>query len=106
MSSAPSRPGPAVSVPKDAVIVELRPDVLTFETRDCLLPGTIVTMRLLMEGNALPMQLPTAECLVVDKDRRGFLYHARIPLSGLPGPDQDLIRLFIAKGRGAPQLVP
>jgi hypothetical protein len=93
-----------VSLPKDAVLVELRPELLTFETRQVLLPATVVSMRLLMEGHAMPLQLPVVECLVVEKDRVGYIYQLRFSLESLPGPDRDLIRLFIAKGRGSPEL--
>jgi hypothetical protein len=50
------------------------------------------------------VELPTADCLVVDKDRLGYIYRSRVPLDGLAEGDRDLIRLFIAKGRGAPEL--
>jgi len=96
--------GPVVPLPKDAILVELRPEAVTFETRKCLLPGTLVSMSLVMEGQALPVELPTADCLVVDKDRLGYIYRSRVPLDGLAEGDRDLIRLFIAKGRGAPEL--
>jgi hypothetical protein len=98
------RRGPAVPLPKDAILVELRADVLTFETRDCQLPGTVVSFSLVMEGQALPLQLLVLECLVTDKDRLGYIYQSRFSLGGLPEADRHLIGLFIAKGRGAPKL--
>ena len=33
----------AVPLPRDASLVELRPDRLTFQTRECVLPGTPVS---------------------------------------------------------------
>jgi len=95
-----------VPLPKDALFVELQPELLTFETRECLLPGTQVAFSLVLEGNALPLQAPVSECLVVDKDKTGFLYQPRVSLSGLPGPDRQLIALYILKGRGGVGLIP
>ena len=93
--------GLAVSLPKDSLFVELHPDVLTFETRECLLPGTQVSFSLVMEGQPLPLQAPVAECLVVDKDKAGFLYQARVSLASVSASDRQLIALFIQKGRGS-----
>ena len=90
-----------VGLPKDSLFVELHPDVLTFETRECLLPGTRVAFSLVMEGQPLPLQAPVAECLVVDKDKAGFLYQARVSLAAVSAPDRQLIALFIQKGRGS-----
>jgi hypothetical protein len=98
--------GVAVALPKDSLFVELQPDLLTFETRDCLLPGTQVAFSLVLEGHSLPLQAPVAECLVVDKDKAGFLYQPRVSLAGLPGSDRQLIALFILKGRGSVGLIP
>jgi hypothetical protein len=98
--------GLTVSLPKDSLFVELQPEILTFETRECLLPGTQVSFSLVMEGHSLPLRAPVAECLVVDKDKAGFLYHARVSLAGLPGSDRQLIALFILKGRGSVGLRP
>jgi hypothetical protein len=92
--------GVTVSLPKDSLFVELQPEILTFETRECLLPGTQVAFSLILEGHALPLQAPVAECLVVDKDKAGFLYNARVSLASLRGADRQLIALFILKGRG------
>jgi hypothetical protein len=95
-----------VPLPKDAILVELRPDLLVFETRECLLQGTQVSFDLVMEGRSLPLEATLAECLVVAKDRRGYLFRSRVPLSQLTAGDQNIIALFIAKGRGAPRLLP
>jgi len=95
-----------VPLPKDSLFVELQPETLTFETRDCLLPGTLVAFSLVLEGHSLPLQAPVAECLVVDKDKAGFLYQARVSLAALPGSDRQLIALFILKGRGSVGLIP
>jgi hypothetical protein len=92
--------GVSVALPKDSLFVELQPEILTFETRECLLPGTQVAFGLVLEGHSLPLQAPVAECLVVDKDKAGFLYNARVSLAGLRGADRQLIALFILKGRG------
>ena len=98
--------GVTVSLPKDSLFVELQPEVLTFETRECLLPGTQVAFSLVMEGQPLPLQAAVAECLVVDKDKNGFLYQARVSLASVPAPDRQLIALFILKGRGSVGLRP
>lgn len=95
---------PPVALPKDAILVELRADRLTFETRECFLPGTPVSFNLLMEGRSLPLQLPTTECLVDDKDRLGYIYHSRVSLADLPEADRQIVALFITKGRGSPRL--
>jgi hypothetical protein len=94
----------AVPLPKDAAIVELRPESLTFQTRDCVLPGTTVAFGLVMEGRSLPLEAPAEACLVVDRDRHGYLFHSRLSFAGLAEPDRSLIALFIAKGRGSPKL--
>lgn len=98
--------GVTVPLPKDSRFVELQPDLLTFETRECLLPGTQIGFSLVMEGQPLPLHAPVAECLVVDKDKAGFLYRARVSLALLPGSDRQLIALFIHKGRGSVGLRP
>ena len=94
------------ALPKDSVLFELRPEALTVQTRQCLLPGTIVRFRLLMEGRPLSLQAPVIACLVIDKDRTGYLFHVRLSLERLPEPDRHLIALFIEKGRGRPGLEP
>jgi hypothetical protein len=93
--------GVTVSLPKDSLFVELQPEVLMFETRECLLPGTLVAFSLVMEGQPLPLQAPVAECLVVDKDKAGFLYQARVSLARISESDRQLVALFIQKGRGS-----
>ena len=98
--------GVTVSLPKDALFVELQPEVLTFETRECLLPGTQVAFSLVMEGQPLPLQAPVSECLVVDKDKSGFLYQARVSLATVSESDRQLVALFILKGRGSVGLRP
>lgn len=95
-----------VPLPKDAILVELRPDMLTFETRQCLLPGTWVSFNLVMEGRPLRLEGPAAACLVMSKDRLGYAYHSRVSLAELPEADRHLIALFIGKGRGSPGLTP
>ena len=95
-----------VGLPRDGSFVELRPEALTFETRQCLLPNTVVRFRLVMEGKPLALQAPVGACLVIDKDRNGYLYHVRLALEALAEPDRHLVALFIAKGRGHPGLEP
>jgi hypothetical protein len=91
-------------LPKDATLVDLRPDVLRFETRTCLVPGTVVVFNLVMEGHALPLRVAIALTEVVDKDRWGYRYVSQVSLEGLTSTDQHLISLFIKKGRGEPRL--
>jgi hypothetical protein len=93
-------------LPKDAAIFELRAEALTVRTRECRLPGGLVALNLVMEGHSLPLQIPIAACLVMDKDRQGYLYHLKLALDALPEGDRNLIALFISKGRGAPQIRP
>lgn len=95
-----------MQLPRDAALVELRPEALTFATREVLLPGTLVSFGLVMEGQSLPLEAAVTACLVVGQDRKGFLYHSRLSLEHLTQPDRRLIELFIAKGRGAPELAP
>ena len=92
----------AAPLPRDAVLVELKEESLTFQTRECLLPGTRVAFGLVMEGRSLPLEAPAEACLVVARDRTGYVFHSRLSLSELADPDRSLIALFIAKGRGAP----
>lgn len=105
--TATPRPAAATvhALPKDAALVELRPDVLTIATRECLLPGTRVSLRLGMEGQPLAVELCVEALLVIAKDRAGYQFHARFPLASLSDSDRHLIQLFIVKGRGAPQLL-
>lgn len=91
-------------LPRDAVFVELRPDVLLFQTRECLLPGTEVRLRLVMEGRPLPLVTPVTACLVVARDKNSYLFHIVASLGELREVDRQLINLFIDKGRGMPEL--
>lgn len=95
-----------MNLPRDAALVELRPEALTFASRRALLPGTAVSFTLVMEGQPLPLEAEVAACLVVAKDRKGLLFHVRLTLEGLARSDRRLIELFIGKGRGAPALAP
>src|SRR5215510_711800 len=92
-----------VPLPKDAELAELRPDSLAFETRECLLPGTVVVFNLVMEGHALPLRIEVGACLVVGKDRSGYTFVCQAPLEGLTSTDRHIIELFIKKGRGEPR---
>jgi hypothetical protein len=96
----------AVPLPRDAFLVELRAEALTFATRDALLPGTVVGLVLKLEGQPLSLQLPVEACLVVGKDRGGFQFHVRLDLRASGEADRHLIALFITKGRGSPDLTP
>jgi hypothetical protein len=93
-------------LPRDATLVELRPEALTFRTRECVLPPTPVDLVLRLEGQPLSLQAPVEACLVVEKDRSGYVFHCRLDLTTLPGPDRHLLALFISKGRGSPLLRP
>ena len=79
---------------------------MTFRTRECLLPGTMVGFALALEGRPLPLAAPVGACLVIARDRTGFTYHVQCDLTALPGADRQILALFIAKGRGSPQLLP
>ena len=95
----------STALPRDASLVELRPDALTFRTRECLLPPTRVDLVIRLEGQPLALEAPVEACMVVERDRAGYVFHCRLDLSALPGPDRQIVALFISKGRGAPQLV-
>jgi hypothetical protein len=95
-----------VSLPKDAILIELRPETLTFETRSCLLPGTVVSFTLVMEGRPLTLHAPVDACFVTDKDRLGYIYRPRLALGQVSAGDQRMVALFIEKGRGEPGLQP
>jgi hypothetical protein len=95
-----------VALPRDAALVELRPDSLAFETYQCLLPGTEVVFNLVLEGHALPLRVPIARTEVVDRDRRGYRYVSYFTLDHLTSTDRQLVDLFIKKGRGEPELKP
>jgi hypothetical protein len=94
----------AIPLPKDASLVDLRPENLSFETRTCLLPGTRVVFNLVMEGHALPLRVEIGVTEVVAKDRAGYRYVSHVSLSNLTSTDRHLISLFIKKGRGEPEL--
>jgi hypothetical protein len=91
-------------LPKDATLVELRPEALTFRTREGLLPGTPIDLVLRMEGQPLALRAPVEGCIVAEKDRSGYVFHCRLDLTALPGPDLHILGLFISKGRGSPGL--
>jgi hypothetical protein len=93
-------------LPRDAALVELRADVLTFRTRECILPDSVVAFALELEGKPLELEAPVTACLVISRDRSGFMYHVQCDLAVLPGPDRQILALFIGKGRGAPNLQP
>ena len=95
-----------VPLPKDAVLIDLRPDALVFETRECLLPGTLVALTLVLEGRPLPLHVEVSACFVTDKDRLGYIYRPRVTFDHIPEADRRVIALFIEKGRGEPGLHP
>ena len=86
--------------PADAAFVSLRPDSFVFATRECLLPGTVVAFTLVLEGRRLPLQAPVDACLVMARDKAGYLFHVRFDVAALPAADRQILGLFIAKGRG------
>ncbi|HEY7413400.1 MAG TPA: hypothetical protein VII13_21845 [Vicinamibacteria bacterium] len=87
-------------LPRDAELVELRPDAVTFRTRRCILPGARLRFGLVMEGRPLQIEAPAEACLVVEKGWRGYVFHSRVSLAGLSEADHHLVQLFIDKGRG------
>jgi hypothetical protein len=91
-------------LPRDATLVELRADALTFRTRDCVLPGAVVDLVLRLEGQPLALSMPVEACLVMEKDRSGYVYHCRLDLTALPSSDRQIVGLFISRGRGSPVL--
>lgn len=93
-------------LPRDATLVDLRPDALTFRTRECVLPGTPVELVLRLEGQPLALQATVEACLVMEKDKSGYVFHCRLDLAPLSGSDRQLVALFISKGRGSPGLDP
>ena len=90
--------------PKDATLVELRTDALTFRTRDCVLPGTVVDLVLRLEGQPLALSTPVEACLVMEKERGAYVYHCRLDLTALASSDRQILGLFISRGRGSPVL--
>jgi hypothetical protein len=93
-----------LSLPRDAVLVALQADTLTFRTSECVLPGTPVGFTLLLEGRPLSLTAPVRACLVVARDRTGFTYHVQCDLAAMAGADRQIVTLFITKGRGSPEL--
>lgn len=93
-------------LPRDSGLVELRADALTFRTRECILPDSVVAFSLGLEGQALDLEAPVTACFVMSRDRSGFTYHVQCDLSVLPKADRQILALFIEKGRGAPDLQP
>ena len=91
-------------LPKDATLVELRPDVLTFRTREKLLPRTQISLVMRLEGQPLAIEAPVEVCFVAEKERSSYVFHCRLDLRALPGSDLFIIGLFISKGRGSPVL--
>jgi hypothetical protein len=89
-------------LPKDAALVELRPEALIFRTREGLLPGTPVDLVLRLEGQPLALQAPVVACTVAEKERSSYVFHCRLDLTALSGSDRHIIGLFISKGRGSP----
>jgi hypothetical protein len=92
------------ALPKDARLAGLWPDKVAVESREALLPGTEVAFRLVLEGNALRVTAAVQACLVVGKDRRGYVFHLEFPLASLGSAEHQIIALFIAKGRGEPYI--
>jgi hypothetical protein len=85
-------------------LASLRPDKVAIESREAVLPGIEVAFRLVLEGNSLRVSAPVHACLVVGKDRRGYVFHMEIPLDSLGSAERQIIALFISKGRGEPHL--
>jgi hypothetical protein len=96
--------GPTAQLPRDVTIANLFSDRLLLETCECVLPGTRLAFRLVLEGNILPLDVETSACLVVARRRLGYVFHVEIPLAQLSSAERQIITLFIAKGRGAPRL--
>jgi len=91
-------------LPRDAALVELRADALTFRTRECILPDAVVAFALGLEGKPLELAAPVNACFVTSRDRSGFTYHVQCDLTVLPNADRQILALFIGKGRGSPEL--
>ena len=88
-------------LPADARVAALWPDKLFVETRECVLPGTRLRFLLNLEGNRLPLETLSEACLVVARDRRGYVFHLQVPLEQISRSARQLIQLFIVKGRGS-----
>ena len=95
-----------IPLPRDAALVELRAEALTFETREAILPGTPVAGVLRLEGKPLALRAPVEACLVTAKEKGGYRFHVRMDLRALGEADRHLLALFITKGRGSPELGP
>ena len=93
-------------LPRDAALVELRADALTFRTRECILPDSVVALAIGLEGKPLELAAPVSACFVMSRDRSGFTYHVQCDLSVLPPADRQILALFIGKGRGSADLRP
>ncbi len=92
------------ALPKDAQLAGLWQEKVAIESREAVLPGTEVAFRLVLEGNSLQVSAAVQACLVVAKDRRGYVFHIECPLESLGSAERQIIALFIAKGRGAPRI--
>jgi hypothetical protein len=71
-------------LPKDAILVELRPDTLTFRSREGFLRGTVIDLVLRLEGQPLALQAPVDSCIVAEKERSSYVFHCRLDLTALP----------------------
>ena len=91
-------------LPKDARLAGLWPDKVAVESREAVLPGVEVAFRLVLEGNSLRVSAPVQACLVVAKDRHGYVFHLEFALDSLASAERQIIALFIAKGRGEPNI--
>jgi hypothetical protein len=92
-------------LPADAILVGLWADRLTIETQTAVLPDTQVAFTLMLEGNPLVLDVRTGPCLVVAKTRRGLVFNVQVGLDQVSRPNQQLIALFISKGRGSANIV-
>ncbi len=94
----------ATRLPADAILVGLWADRLTIETQTAILPDTQVAFTLMLEGNPMGLDVRTGACTVVAKTRRGLVFNVQVALDQLSRPNQQLIALFISKGRGSAQI--
>jgi hypothetical protein len=92
-------------LPGDAILVGLWADRLTIETQTAVLPDTLVAFTLMLEGNPLALEVRIGACMVVAKTRRGLVFNIHIALEQVSRPNQQLIALFISKGRGSAQII-
>ena len=98
-------PTKTARLPADAILVGLWADRLTIETQTAVLPDTQVAFTLMLEGNPLVLDVRTGPCQVVAKTRRGLVFNVQVGLDQVSRPNQQLIALFISKGRGSAQIV-